>query len=236
MLFLCTVSLEPADSNWRLISFCFFVVLGFELRAYTRWAISPAHFLWWVIYVCMYLFILDRASQTSCPGWLRTVILLISASWVARIYRRECRAGDEHLQWKPQVSSWGGPEETRADQAWLRSPVWGWPCMLMSRRRNSTGGKSNETTAQSGSKKRQNVFIPFTWLSICTLCYWGVTFQSPHITVQPPHAVEGKPPPNQETALLLWLTSKDPSEWTVSSLSVTIVIIELGTLVNSSLR
>jgi hypothetical protein len=27
----------------------------------------------------------DRVSQTICLGWLQTVILLISASWVARI-------------------------------------------------------------------------------------------------------------------------------------------------------
>jgi hypothetical protein len=30
-------------------------------------------------------FFWDRVSQTICPGWLRKVILLISASWVARI-------------------------------------------------------------------------------------------------------------------------------------------------------
>jgi hypothetical protein len=27
----------------------------------------------------------NRVSQTICPGWLQTSILLISASWVARI-------------------------------------------------------------------------------------------------------------------------------------------------------
>jgi hypothetical protein len=27
----------------------------------------------------------DRVSQTICPGWLWTIVLLISASWVARI-------------------------------------------------------------------------------------------------------------------------------------------------------
>jgi hypothetical protein len=31
------------------------------------------------------LFFLEIVPQTICPGWLRTVILLISASWVARI-------------------------------------------------------------------------------------------------------------------------------------------------------
>jgi hypothetical protein len=30
-------------------------------------------------------FLQDRASRTICPGWLWTVSLLISASWVARI-------------------------------------------------------------------------------------------------------------------------------------------------------
>jgi hypothetical protein len=34
-------------------------------------------FLWWVFQ--------DRVSQTVCLGWLRTSLLLISASWVARI-------------------------------------------------------------------------------------------------------------------------------------------------------
>jgi hypothetical protein len=29
-------------------------------------------------------FFRDRVSRTICPGWLRTAILLISASWVAR--------------------------------------------------------------------------------------------------------------------------------------------------------
>jgi hypothetical protein len=33
--------------------------------------------LWWVFN--------DRVLRTICPGWLRTTILLISASWVARI-------------------------------------------------------------------------------------------------------------------------------------------------------
>jgi hypothetical protein len=27
----------------------------------------------------------DRVSWTVCPGWLQTTILLISASWLARI-------------------------------------------------------------------------------------------------------------------------------------------------------
>jgi hypothetical protein len=30
-------------------------------------------------------FFQDRVSQTTCPAWLRTLIILISASWVDRI-------------------------------------------------------------------------------------------------------------------------------------------------------
>jgi hypothetical protein len=41
------------------------------------WATPPALFLWRVFR--------DRVSQTICLGWLWTMILLISASWVARI-------------------------------------------------------------------------------------------------------------------------------------------------------
>jgi hypothetical protein len=54
----------------------FFAVLGLELRAYTL-CHSTSSFcdgLFW-----------DRVLQTICLGCLRTVILLISASWVARI-------------------------------------------------------------------------------------------------------------------------------------------------------
>jgi hypothetical protein len=43
----------------------------------TPWVTSPAPF-------CERLF-QDSVSQTICPGWFRTAILLISASWVARI-------------------------------------------------------------------------------------------------------------------------------------------------------
>jgi hypothetical protein len=54
----------------------YFVVLGLELRASTlSHSASPFHnrYFW------------DRVLQTICPGWLWTMILLISASWVARI-------------------------------------------------------------------------------------------------------------------------------------------------------
>jgi hypothetical protein len=36
---------------------------------------STSPFLWWVFR--------DRVSWTICPGWFQTMILLISASWVA---------------------------------------------------------------------------------------------------------------------------------------------------------
>jgi hypothetical protein len=41
------------------------------------WATPPALFLWRVFQ--------DRVLQTSCPSWLWTTVLLISASHVARI-------------------------------------------------------------------------------------------------------------------------------------------------------
>jgi hypothetical protein len=58
------------------------------------WATPPALFLWRVFQ--------GRVSQTICPGWLWTIILLISASLVAGI------AGVNH--WHPAAScSWGAP-------------------------------------------------------------------------------------------------------------------------------
>jgi hypothetical protein len=61
--------------------FVCFAVLGFELRAYTfSHSTSPFFvmgFFW------------ERISQVICPGWLQTAILLITTSWVARIYRPE---------------------------------------------------------------------------------------------------------------------------------------------------
>jgi hypothetical protein len=59
-----------------ILAFFFFAVLAFEPRAYTlSHSASP---------FCTGYF-QDRVSQTICPGWLWTKILLISASWVARI-------------------------------------------------------------------------------------------------------------------------------------------------------
>jgi hypothetical protein len=51
----------------------------------TSWATSPAVF-------CDGFF-RDRVSWTFCLGWLRTEVLLISASWVARI------TGVSHRHW-----------------------------------------------------------------------------------------------------------------------------------------
>jgi hypothetical protein len=51
--------------------FFFFFSLGFELRAYTLSHSTSPFFV---------IFFLDRVSQTICPGWLQTTILLISAS------------------------------------------------------------------------------------------------------------------------------------------------------------
>jgi hypothetical protein len=56
------------------------------------WATPPALFLWRVFQ--------DRVSWTICLGWIRTAILLISASWVARItgvsYRHLARSFGLH--------------------------------------------------------------------------------------------------------------------------------------------
>jgi hypothetical protein len=64
--------------------FFFLAAHGFELRAsclLSRHSYSLSHsislILWWVFW--------DRVLQTICPGWFRTTIFLIFASWVARI-------------------------------------------------------------------------------------------------------------------------------------------------------
>jgi hypothetical protein len=60
-----------------LVGFLFwFLVLGFELKAFTLTCSTSPVF-------CDRIF-WDRVSWTVCLGWLRTLIL-ISASWVARI-------------------------------------------------------------------------------------------------------------------------------------------------------
>jgi hypothetical protein len=56
----------------------------------TPWATPPALFFFF-----FEGFFWDRVFQTICSGWLQTVILLISASWVARItsVSHQCPAG-----------------------------------------------------------------------------------------------------------------------------------------------
>jgi hypothetical protein len=59
-----------------LFSFFIFAVLGFRLRTFTL-SHSTRPFLSWVFW--------DRVLWIICPGWRWTSILVISASWVARI-------------------------------------------------------------------------------------------------------------------------------------------------------
>jgi hypothetical protein len=64
------VCVNQAD-NIRFRFFCFFSVLGLELRAFTlSHSTSP-------IFVIGFF---ERVSRTICPGWFQAVILLISAS------------------------------------------------------------------------------------------------------------------------------------------------------------
>jgi hypothetical protein len=63
----------------------FLAVLGLNSGPHTwlnrhsyRLSHSTSSFLWWVFFVKI-------ESRTICPGWFWTMILLISASWVARI-------------------------------------------------------------------------------------------------------------------------------------------------------
>jgi hypothetical protein len=63
----------PADQNYFYFILFFLTVLGLEVRAYTL-SHSTSPFLGRV-----------GSCGTTCLGWLWTSILLISASWVARI-------------------------------------------------------------------------------------------------------------------------------------------------------
>jgi hypothetical protein len=65
------------------ISFSFLWYWGLNSGS-SPWATPPALFLWRDFQ--------DRVSWTICPSWLQTLILLISASWVARIIGVECLA------------------------------------------------------------------------------------------------------------------------------------------------
>jgi hypothetical protein len=59
----------------------------------TPWTTPSAFFCEW--------FFQDRIYGTICPGWLQTMILLISASWVVRITGMShwCLAGGLPLKW-----------------------------------------------------------------------------------------------------------------------------------------
>jgi hypothetical protein len=70
-------SIRGNNIEWmHHVHFFFFVVLGLELRAYTL-SHSTSH--------CWKGFFKIESSWIVCPGWPWTVIVLISASWVARI-------------------------------------------------------------------------------------------------------------------------------------------------------
>jgi hypothetical protein len=58
--------------------FIYFAVLGLNLGP-SPWATPPSPLLF-----CAGFF-WDRILQTICLGWLQTMILLISASWVGRM-------------------------------------------------------------------------------------------------------------------------------------------------------
>jgi hypothetical protein len=60
-----------------LILFIYLAVLGLKLGLHLEPLRQP--------YFCDFFFFQDRVSWTICHGWLQTSILLISASWVARI-------------------------------------------------------------------------------------------------------------------------------------------------------
>jgi hypothetical protein len=66
----------PGQFSSSSFFFFFLVVWGLNSGP-SPWITPPALFLW----RCFR----DRVLWTICPGWLWSTILLISASWVARI-------------------------------------------------------------------------------------------------------------------------------------------------------
>jgi hypothetical protein len=66
-------------SEGCVVLFFFFLIFFCGLGP-TPWATPPAPFS-----DGLFFFFWDRVSWTICVGWLWTVILLISASWVSRI-------------------------------------------------------------------------------------------------------------------------------------------------------
>jgi hypothetical protein len=76
ILFLCVCECLSVLTFWHFYLFIFLQCWGLNWGS-SPWATPPAHF-------CFEYF-RDRVSWAICPGWLWNTILLISASWVARI-------------------------------------------------------------------------------------------------------------------------------------------------------
>jgi hypothetical protein len=75
-----TLRVINSSACLRVSQFFLFFLWYWSLNSEpTPWATLPA------LFCKFFFFFWDRVLQTICPGWLQTVILLISASWVARI-------------------------------------------------------------------------------------------------------------------------------------------------------
>jgi hypothetical protein len=98
-------------SHWCL---AFFLVLRLQLRVFTSSHSTSSIFV---------LGIFKIVSQTICLGWLWTVILLLSASWVARItgvsHQHPAGTGFDSPQ-----KNWGHGVELTA----YTVPIWGVIC------------------------------------------------------------------------------------------------------------
>jgi hypothetical protein len=87
----CVLSFPFHYVCWLFYSFfsIFLVGLDFELRAsfmLSRQLVYHLNHSTSLFFLCVCDgFFLDRVSQTICPVWLWTVVLLICASWEARI-------------------------------------------------------------------------------------------------------------------------------------------------------
>jgi hypothetical protein len=77
LLLIFWIRLFLINSQFQWLVLGFFEVLGIESRAFTL-----SHST--IPFFCDGYF-RDRVSWTLCPGWLQTMIHLISASWVAKI-------------------------------------------------------------------------------------------------------------------------------------------------------
>jgi hypothetical protein len=64
--------------------------LGIYIYFFQHWGLNSGPTSWATPPVlCFERSFWDRVLRTICPGWLQIVILMISASWVARDYRCE---------------------------------------------------------------------------------------------------------------------------------------------------